>query len=1160
MTKRALPLLTGGLNEITRSDLIDDSQLQQCLNYEIEGDGTLVLRTDPEQFDSTLDILLAATFSSVIKISEPWYPQTLQQYTDESRSDYFLFAFGLTSDDKYELHMLWDKNGTWTNVVEKDNGVVDGDTLAILLTDADVVYTSDSQVEIIIGTERVIITDGINRAHTVALDEDGIVRAGILGIPAPQNKPRVTEMTDWKESIWETDSTASRLSTPGLFQCNYTVVTDIGEESNPSPISDTLDMQFFKLDSDGLDEKWLDKVEIKDLSIPNVPENVLDTLKYFKVYMRVIKYSEGEIAAVMEFTEQFEIISKKDNDGNIVLSGTTGNDYSIIIAPTAGDVVSYENDIAPIAKTGAETGGITMLGNVQTKIKFPWEFKYFHKITVKNDDSKNYVDAVIKIRLWDKDAVGIGTNAIDNFTVIDFVDTDTVLPQLENTATRHIRIFDQDLTTPIMVVYNGYNNTDDVDISGDREKQNSNYIDLYIKIPLLTAATAHIVYLCWTPTADQESYAGVPGNNQSASEDLDESILLYNGLKTISVDSELTWQGNIGIHYGRFHTIGYHGFNRQQVFSGERVKNDGSFLCTPMNLIIQTDKIENKANMNYSGTINSNVSIGSGNTIIPILSGTSSSNLPLVSSYKAIFDSSESGAVSFGTLGVGSTLSGLYLTVYGRIKFDVNEVGFFNTPRYIFDFKSSIAGAGVSLQLYDTSVGGQARWRIGYSGTTHIFDDMGSVADEGVQDYFFLFSINDSLTENPMISVFAMNLQTDSYKYSEFDISSEANLFDITDVNLGQTTPAGYSFKDTEYSQLQMIRYRYYSAESDDDINAVYNLANFMPAFDNMIGFKQTDVSINNNITFDETEEIKFKDNKNLVKWTDVYFTSFPDLFFKKVKEPVLKIMPAPSFLQFEYMNTFIIFTRNSINRFVLDGSADGWRSSSKALIEEKTQYGLLAPDSLVRAGEALFWLSEVGVMMWQKDGLGLISKDIVDIPIEDDVLGFYNNLRNQYIMHREQGSGSSITYVYHIHGGKWTRFTNFDIIDTASLTAGSELDNVNLFLTSTNTIKKYPTATSTTETATIQTKEMFFEKGVLRRVKAGFEGSDVDFISYLKKNDVAGVELTKENTIADIESDKWRGVALANSRGKSVSFEIQNAEKIQSIMYDLDIESEVVV
>mgnify|MGYP000020516962 CR=1 FL=1 len=150
-----------------------------------------------------------------------------------------------------------------------------------------------------------------------------------------------------------------------------------------------------------------------------------------------------------------------------------------------------------------------------------------------------------------------------------------------------------------MVDYNGYNNNDDVNVDG-----NNDYIDLYIKIPLLTA-TAHIVYLCWTPEADQDNYAGVPGDDQTAGATLDESILLYNGVKT----SNFTWQGNIGIHYGRFHTIGLNSFNRQQVFSGERVKNDGSFLCTPMNLIIQTDKIENKANMNYSGTINSNASM-----------------------------------------------------------------------------------------------------------------------------------------------------------------------------------------------------------------------------------------------------------------------------------------------------------------------------------------------------------------------------------------------------------------------------------------------------------------------------------------------------------------------------------------------------------------------
>ena len=397
MTKRALPLLTGGLNEIGRSDLIDNSQLQKCQNYEIDGDGTLARRTEPEQFDASLDALLGTLYASVLYISEPWYPQALRSYSGETRSDYFLFAYGQDSSDGYKLHILWDKNGTWIEYIENDNGVDEELELSTLLTG--VTYTSESEIEITIGTDKVIIADGVNRTHFVATDKDGNHRGGIMGIPAPTNKARVTEMTTWRADLWETDSTASRLSTPGLFQCIYTVVTKFGEESNPSPLSDTLDMQFFKLDEDGLDERWLEKVEIKDLSLPDVPDNVLDDLKYFKVYMRIIKYSEGESVATLEFSEQLKIATKKDSSGNIQTSGTTGNDYTLTIEPTAGDVASWENDIAPIAKTGAEVGGITMLGNVKTKIGFPWEFKYYNPITINNTDAKSYVDAVIKIRL-----------------------------------------------------------------------------------------------------------------------------------------------------------------------------------------------------------------------------------------------------------------------------------------------------------------------------------------------------------------------------------------------------------------------------------------------------------------------------------------------------------------------------------------------------------------------------------------------------------------------------------------------------------------------------------------------------------------------------------------------------------------------------------------
>ena len=1126
MTKRALPLLTGGLNEITRSDLIDDSQLQQCLNYEIEGDGTLVLRTEPEQFDSTLDVLLSELYSTVSKISEPWYPQTLQDYSGISRSDYFLFAFGETVDEEgsptgiYELHILWEYDGEWTNIAENENGIIDnGNTLADLLSDADIVYTSDSQVEIVIGTDRVIITDGINRAHSIALDEDGIVRSGILGIPAPQNKPRVIGMDTFRDELWETDSTASYISTPGLFQCNYTVVTDIGEESNPSPLSDTLDMQFFQLDEDGIDERWLEKVEIKDLSIPSVSENILDTLRYFKVYVRVIKYSDGESAAVMEFSKQYLIISKKDSDGNILLSGTTGNDYTVTVAPTAGDIVSYENDVAPIAKTGAETGGITMLGNVKTKINFPWEFKYFHKIAISNEDSNNYVDAIIKIRLWDKDAVGTGTNAIDNFTVTDFVDTDATTISKE-----HIRIFDQDLTTPIMVCYNGYNNSDDVNISGDGD-----YVDLYIKIPLLTSGSSHFIYLCWTPVADQGNYAGVPGEDQTSGDELDESVLQYHGLK----GDDTTWQGSIGMHYGRFHVIGSQSFNLQQVWKGVSLQIDNPVLCDfNLGFINRYDandeveeedatRIDSMVKIPVVGETLSGQSIQVNDSSIVSFAPPTYVDTPFPEKGIVFFNFIPTGTVgsvdSFNSVfTIGTNLFGLFVDSAGNVDWGSRETGYIqgSAPDVSLDYRYS------NIDSYFVAYS----WDRG--------DEKRSI---------FVYNIGDGISGNSF----------HSSEGTEIEASSSDTLFSTLTLDRD----------DGKYDNVSFVFGRYFSAGNTEDDAAVQNMANFMPAFDVMIGYNYD--TNNNNITFSDTEEVKFKDNKNLVKWTDVYFSSFPDLFFKKVREPVLKIMPAPSFLQFEYQNTFIIFTRNSINRFILSGSADGWSGSSSSLIEEKTQYGLLAPESLVRAGDALFWLSEVGVMMWQKDGLGLISKNIVDIPIEEDVIGFYNNLKNQYILHRNviiEQTNQSITYVFHIERNSWSRFTNLDIVDISSLTAGSELDNVSLFLESDGTIKKYPTSTATSTDALIETKEIFFEKGILRRIKAGFEGDGVDFISHLKKADSDGLEVTKTNTITSIETDKWRGIALANSRGKSVSFKIKNAEKIQSIMYDLNIESEVVV
>jgi len=875
LTKRALPLLTGGLNEITRSDLIDDSQLQQCLNYEIEGDGTLVLRTEPEQFDSTLDVLLSELctldvllselYSTVSKISEPWYPQTLQDYSGISRSDYFLFAFGETVDEEgsptgiYELHILWDYEGSWTNIAENENGIDNGNTLAELLSDADIVYTSDSQVEIVIGTDRVIITDGINRAHFVAVDRDGNLRAGVMGIPAPTNKARVTEMTTFRDDVWETDSTASYLFVPGLFQCVYTVVSKYGDESNPSPLSDTLDMQFFQLDEDGIDERWLEKVEIKDLSIPDVSDNILDDLKYFKVYMRVIRHIAGEGAATLEFTERFDIIAKKDDNG-ILKSGVTGNDYTLTIAPTAGDIASWENDVAPIAKTGAELSGITMLGNVKTKIHFPWNFKYFIPITINNGDSKSYVDAVIKIRLWDKDATGEDTSAIENFIVTDFINDAT-----ENTQNReHIRIFDKDSTTPLMITYNGYFDNNDVNITGQ-----DNYIDLFIKIPLLAAASSQVVYLCWTPDADNAYYDGVPA--------------VYNDLPTYDADD--SWATNIGIHYGRIFVHDFDGWARQQVWKGVRLKGDSPVVSDfDLGFINRYD-----ANDEVTGSKSSISSIARVPVTSQLLSGKS---MKVTTLTDVVFAPPTFVDTEFPLKGIVSFQINLE---DATIDLGVNQVIGIDTM--FFDIVVGVAGTGESNIVWTiTENNGQSNF-VPY-------------LSNNIDSYFCAFSWD---RDNKKRSIFIYSIG-DVNDHDRNDWSSKEKLNVSADTEDVVFESLELQLFGAKFDNLDFTFGRYFSADNTEDDAAVQNMANFMPAFDEMIGYNYD--TTNNKITFGDVKEIEFKEYKGMVKWTDVNFNSFPDLFYKNVREPVLKIMPAPSFLQFEYQNTFIIFTRNSINRF----------------------------------------------------------------------------------------------------------------------------------------------------------------------------------------------------------------------------------------------------
>ena len=1165
MAKRALPLLTGGLNDVARSDLIDNSQLQECLNYEISGDGLLKRRTEQETFDDALNTKLSELFKIVKVISEPYYFVTDIDLTNSDgytlNSDYIILAFGYNNiiasgeitNETYEMHTLYKVGETWTNAAKYSLPIGTETNLNTLLTDAGIVYTADSDVQFVVSDDRIIITDNVNNAHFVTIDIDGFFRAGKLGMPAPKNKARVEHITEWDSSLFEETSTDSRLSQIGLFQCTYTAVTKSGDESNPSALSDTLDMQFFKIDSNGADERWIDKVSITGLSVPDIPENDLEDLKYFKVYMRVMRYSEGETIQTLDLTEQFEIIDKSSK------TGTTGNNYTLTVEVSAGNTVNYENDVAPIAKTAASLGGITMVGNVQTKINFPHEFKYYHPITISNKDNKHYVDAVVKIRLWD--AASNSDTAIEHFEVNDFIGT---AGHIKDVSAKHIRLYDEDATTPIMV-------------SHKHGVAQWSYLDLYIKIPLLVAGSSHVVYLCWTDEENIDDYDGVPDT--------------YNEI----IEDDFSWEGNIGVHYGRFHRTGTESGDmswvRQQVWNNSRVRNTSSVIVTPQEFAEPNKGALNKANTNIDGTLSSFGSSTGG-----------LSSLPQFAHFGAFKMGSQSYATNSSTGRIQYDF--LYTDSSGATASELNfDKGFisgtltFKQPSFtssnfyaIFtvygdDGKDMIV-LGLSTQASSTAywayrvynsntLPGTYPWFEIALGSSGIYDTYNGDDIDYTYSILWSWSLSESkstlqMYNNNNTEFNVANIDSDVHldlpEWSDVDGDEMSKIVIGSSEHLISYSNDPRNTLDTLYIDNLIVEKGIYL----ENPQIIAQLWNFQPMYDDMIGEGWFDNTYNNNIDFDETKEIKYKSNRNMVKWTDVNGKAFPDLYFKKVREPIIKIMPAPSFLQFEYQNTFIIFTRNSINRFVLQGSASGWGGSSSSLIEEKKQYGLLAEKSLVRAGDALFWLSEVGVVKWDSNGLGLITKNIIDVPIKSSLIGYFVPLNNQYILHDTTITyeSSSTSYVYHIERNVWTKFSGLDVKQSITLTGGSELENINLFLKDRARaiptdpavqVFSYPTDTYTPDDSHIKTKSMFFEKGTLKRIKADYTGDSEEKPKNLQSivENLVGAE--KTHTVS-ADSNEWRGVPLGSNRGKSVTFQINNADTISSIMYELDIESEVIV
>lgn len=166
-------------------------------------------------------------------------------------------------------------------------------------------------------------------------------------------------------------------------------------------MSDTLDLAIHQFDVDSNRTMFIDKVIVSNLAMPEISKNLTEELESFNVYIKIIPYKSGLSVDAMEFSQNYRINQKYDSNNNVLTTGETGNVYEIINEPV-DRIISYENDVAPIAKTASYIGGVTMLGNLSTPISFPYDFKYFHAITITNQNTEGFVDSVICLEINEK--------------------------------------------------------------------------------------------------------------------------------------------------------------------------------------------------------------------------------------------------------------------------------------------------------------------------------------------------------------------------------------------------------------------------------------------------------------------------------------------------------------------------------------------------------------------------------------------------------------------------------------------------------------------------------------------------------------------------------------------------------------------------------------
>jgi len=1082
-----------GINNKADAEFIGDGFVVEAKNVEYNNSPSPTKRKGIAEFDLALTTALSGM---TVKDFWIWYPPILPK---DAEKDYLVVAYG-SVDDNHELWVLKYIEDSWSPT---------------LIDISKVIYTAYSSPVAYIG-DKFIIVDGINRGHYIEVDKDKNLVYDILGLDSPITKMEVSPAYANNHYVSTTateEDTGMTIERGNILLLCYTVEDKYGNESNPSPLTVYTDLQYrYPEDTDDASfQYWWASAKYSNMTIPEGLNTVVkDTLEKFNVYRADVRYTEGTAESVVFKKVATIDIASLDEETTLVDSNISG---------TA--TPSYEQDIAPIAKLITENSKIKFVANLNLKLKFPFHFSYYNIIKLTNNNGKTYINAPIAIQL-DESIFGDFYSGWGGFTESD---------DWKN----HIRFYDRDRITPLPVVYVG-----DV---------------FYVLIPFLTENSVRNIYLTYDKRVE-------------------------GGWENLPVSD--TWQTP---EYGQFINAEVPTeWTHQKVFYPNRVRNENSLICCSNEYHGETT-VPNRADNGNRGKI-----LNGGWTTEDTYPKMIIRNTPLVlptANNVVFFDDHDKAAIDFDPVTDGNTnvcYSGVFFLIFNNIEEssisgyepdgnDKNTINFYpifshykNTKD---DYNDSTRTYGWTFGIIKVSEHDYRfvfHWGNGEEAGDNFHSSFGAQAK-----YFFI------PTEQSRSSRFRISLKIDfdnkKLALRVDDLNHLVNVINQEGVSWGgesvyaKTSAGQHRIGDLE---LDHTNYLYYDQDLDGNpeyirmffrgshirkvswlecsldtgIHEEYlQLMNFSPIFapNEHLGYKD---NTNRNLVIEDAEENISIEHQNLLKWSTVNGMNFPDLWERSFKEPIKGIIPLRKESELSADNRLLVFGRNILNIFYLSGHPDSWADSTNNIIEDFTQFGLLAENSLGKLGSMIFWFSEIGAIMFDGQTPTPISMNKIDIPIKDNYIGFAIPLRNQYVFHDNE---TNTSYVYHLLRDAWTTFEGLNISKNRVLTGGDQADNLNLFLNAAGRVNKYPTDTPITEEVKIKTRKYVLDNNILRRFRVDFESEN----EVVVETEVENRSTTKVQVFENVARMEFRG--LQNGTwGEYMQFTLTDWDKLKKIEHEI--------